>query len=37
MAARLTDVTVTYERTEAFREFAWVCVSGVALLSSMSN
>jgi hypothetical protein len=36
MAARLTDVTVAYERTEAFREVvAWVAVSDVALLSSL--
>jgi hypothetical protein len=33
VAARLTDVTVTFERSEAFREVAWVPVSDVALSS----
>jgi hypothetical protein len=37
MAARLTDVTVTFERSEAFHEVAWVSVSDVALLSSLSS
>jgi hypothetical protein len=37
MAARLADVTVAYERSEAFREVAWVSVSDVALLSSLSS
>jgi hypothetical protein len=37
MSARLTDVTVALERTEAFREVVWFSASGVALLSSLSS
>jgi hypothetical protein len=37
MSARLTDVTIAFERTEAFREVVWVSVSSVALLSSLSS
>lgn len=37
MAARLTDVTVTVERSEAFREVAWDSVNDVALLSSLPS
>jgi hypothetical protein len=37
MAARLTDVTVAFERSEAFREVVWVSVSDVALLSLVSS
>jgi len=33
MAARLADVTVAVERSEAFREAAWVSASDVALSS----
>ncbi len=35
MSARLTDVTVAYERTEAFRDVVCVSVTAVALLSSL--
>jgi hypothetical protein len=37
LAATLTDVTVTFERSEAFREVAWVSVSDVTPLSSLSS
>jgi hypothetical protein len=37
MAARPTDVTVTVERSEAFREVAWVSANDVALLSSLPS
>jgi hypothetical protein len=37
MAARPTDVTVAFERSENFREVVWVSVGDVALLSSVSS
>ncbi len=37
MAARLADVTVAFERSEACRKVVWVSVSDVALLSSVSS
>jgi hypothetical protein len=37
MAARPTDVTVAFERSEDFREVVWVSVSDLALLSSVSS